>query len=218
MGSSELVRRLEQRPSEEKMTIAPDTKMWELLNCQAEKLASDIHDDEFLQRRQSSAAASGKHGFWRDFDEEAMENLRSAAELDNGDFFKFVRKHCLTFILARVILVDSTESMFDWHVDSTHAKVAKDSVIWHMNWMVSEDYSPGTLMEHDVCADSTPSVITNLMANPGDCVRIRYLCGDDVFAMDHGAEVRDHHRDKRSRAYLRVWDTSGSGIEEKFLS
>ena len=128
--------------------------------------------------------------------------------------------------MARCLLVDSRESRFEWHSDDKHTTIAKDAVVWHMNWMVTEDYLPGSVKSitsptsspTNTPADgvATKSALSPVLDRPNEPVRIRYLCGKDIVAMDHGRDVRGQHNEEL--AYLRIWEVNSQKAEWELTS
>jgi hypothetical protein len=159
-ASKKLLSRLQKGPGEERVSIQPDSILWQLINNHVERLATETEDDKFLIRRSRGAADDGeKYGLYLDFEEAELAELKEAIEKDKRSYRlrRFLKKYDLTLIYARCLLVDSSVSAFKWHRDNSHNKIAANTVICHFNWMLSEDYVAGSLADATSTGDAVPT-------------------------------------------------------------
>ena len=214
-GSTTLKKELKDGPKEVSMKIPADSHTWNLINYHVEALARDVQKTSSQIRLESSAALEGKKGLYLNLLPKEVLDLKHAIEEDNGPFAKYIKRHDLTPCVARVLLVDTDESGWDWHTDDVSIDIAKDTIIFHMNWMVTTDYVPGRAGQGTIgISDDTASrktALTQVLDKPIRPVRTKYLCGKDIVAMDYGHDICGQHGEKK--AYLRIWDVEGEGPE-----
>jgi hypothetical protein len=216
-----LTQQLRKGPKVENMKIPADTMTWNLINYYVEELAREMQRRSFQTKRASGVAREGGYGFYVSLEGEELNNLKDAILEDNGPMARYLTRNHLEPILARVLFVDAKESGFNWHSDDTHNKIAKDTIVWHMNWMVTEDYVPGRASQSNSSSTNhsdadnnetvTKTVMNQVLDRTTKHARIKYLCGKDIVAIDYGADVSGQHKEKK--AYLRIWDVEGETPE-----
>lgn len=187
-------------PSEVMISIQPDSATWELINSHVERLAEKIENKKFLLDRSMGAAPNGQYGLYHNFEAQDLEALTKAIKQDRGRLHRFIRTNDLTPIYARCLLIDSCESAFAWHHDDAHSSISSDTIVCHVNWMLSDDYVSGNLSEVLITGREPPEPSRLSRVFEREAVKMRYLCGKDVFAVQYGSEMRG----------LRVWDLCGT--------